>query len=99
MRSKGIRYSQRKNLGYFCRNGQQMPSKNWTDNFVLNMLKSTMEIRNTKLHEVNKPCSMQNYKAVRTLIEMLVLKTVQEMEVLKDICCSKADGPEELRTD
>ena len=28
-----------------------------------------------KVHEENKPCSMQNFKATRKLIEMLVLKT------------------------
>ena len=39
-------------------NVQQMPSQIWTDNLVLNILKSTMEIRSMKLHEENKPCSM-----------------------------------------
>ena len=53
---------------------QQMPSVNWTDNFVLNIMKSTTEIRNMKLHEENKHGSMQNYKAVRKLIGIPVLK-------------------------
>ena len=30
---------------------------------------------------------------------MLVLKTIQEVEELKDICCSKGEGTQELRVD
>ena len=76
--SKGIRISQRRILRYLCmsrgRNDQQMPSENHADNFLLNKMKSTIEIRNMKLHEENKHGSMQNCEAVRKLVEMVVLK-------------------------
>ena len=51
-----------------------MRSENHADNFLLNKMKSTSEIRNMKLHEENKRSSMQNCKAVRKLTEMVVLK-------------------------
>ena len=41
---------------------QQLPSVNCTDKFVLNILKSIREIRHMKLHEENKPGSMQNFE-------------------------------------
>ena len=56
-----------------------MPSVSWTDNFVLNMLKSTVEIKNVKFHDENEPGSMPNYKVVRKLIEMLVLKLFKKL--------------------
>ena len=60
------------------RNVQATSSVNWTDNLVLNILKSTREIRYVKLHDETEPDSMQNYKAVRKLIEMLALKLTKK---------------------
>ena len=56
------------------RNVQTMPSVNSTDKFVIIVWKSTIEIRHMKLREENKLGSMQNYKTVRKLNEMIVLK-------------------------
>ena len=60
-------------------------------------MKSTTEIKNMKLHEENKPGSLQNYRAVRKLIEMLVFE-IQEVEELK-VCCFRAEGTQESRED
>ena len=46
--------------------------------FVLNTLKFSIEIRNLKLHEENKPRSMPNCKNVRKFIEMLALKLLKK---------------------
>ena len=53
---------------------QTSSSVNWTDNFVLIVWKSTPDIRSMKRREENKRGSIQNYKAVRKFIEMIVLK-------------------------
>ena len=54
-----------------------MPSESCADNFGLNIMKTTIEIRNMKLHEESKPGSMQNCKAVRKFIKMLVLELLE----------------------
>ena len=52
-----------------------------------------------KLHEENKRSSLQNFKATRKLTEMLVLKTVKEVEGLTEICCSTVEGTQDLQED
>ena len=55
-----------------------MPTISWTDNFVLNIVNSTIEIRNMKLHEEKNLSSMQKYKAVRKLFELLIFKLLKK---------------------
>ena len=71
LRSKGIRYSLRKSVRYVCRsrgrNVQQMPSASWTDNFVLNILKSTVRSGVwrivTGLNEINVLKPLKKWRA------------------------------------
>ena len=87
LRSKGIRYSQRKDLRLYEGVEDGTSSVNWTDNGVLNTLKSTIEITNMELHEENKLGSMQNYKE-RAHRDARFQK-MKEVRELKEIWCSK----------
>ena len=55
-----------------------------------------MEIRNMKLHEENKPCSVQDYKGREKAHRDARIENIEELG-LNEICCSEAEGTPRIR--